>query len=123
MSLVPKSAAHTVRNIVDRQPHDFEIMFETLSDPEFFPDLTAPEQATLKKLVTRWSEYVKQGRFELSVPKELKMGEGRGDPKVELAQCEFDDFHIVYLPVPRCAVLTRVVPFSCHVIYQKKTLL
>ncbi|GAA5999275.1 hypothetical protein JCM5350_004977 [Sporobolomyces pararoseus] len=60
--------------VSDVQPHDFEIMFSTLSDSTFFPNCTEVELSQLKTLVTRWKRYVEEDKFKLSVPRTLQMG-------------------------------------------------
>ena len=76
-----------------RQPHDFLILLDTLEDPTFFPDLSEEDVATLKELVTRWRGFIADGRFKLSVPAELKMGESsvKGqedrDQDIKMAEC------------------------------------
>jgi hypothetical protein len=79
--------------VSDVLPHDFELLFETLSDAcDFFPNLTETDQRELETLVKRWKSYVEQGKFELSVPRELKMGEKGSNEidveKIKLAECE-----------------------------------
>lgn len=73
--------------VSDVQPHDFKITLSSLLDPEFFPEsanASADDRAALKEMVERWQSYVKSGKFRLSVPLDLKMGEKGG----ELADCE-----------------------------------
>ena len=69
------------------------ILLDTLEDPSFFPDLSEEDVATLKELVTRWRGFIADGRFKLSVPAELKMGQSsvKGqedrDQDIKMAEC------------------------------------
>ncbi|BGP57978.1 hypothetical protein JCM8202_001932 [Rhodotorula sphaerocarpa] len=68
--------------VSDVQPHDFGILLDTLADPSFFPEdsgLTSEDRAALKSLITRWKGYVADGKFRLSVPADLKMGDKGGE--------------------------------------------
>ncbi|KAK4701394.1 damage-control phosphatase, subfamily III, partial [Phenoliferia sp. Uapishka_3] len=68
--------------VSDVQPHDFKTTISSLLDPEFFPanaGSTEEEKAALKTMVERWQRYVEEGRFKLSVPLELKMGDKGGE--------------------------------------------
>ncbi|GAA5876907.1 hypothetical protein JCM1840_002700 [Sporobolomyces johnsonii] len=65
--------------VSDVNPHDFLILLDTLSDESFFPDLSDEDKHAFKVLVTRWKRYVEEGKFRLSVPKELKMGQPGGE--------------------------------------------
>lgn len=61
-------------------------MLDTLADPSFFPSdsgLTEEDRTALNSLVKRWKSYVADGKFKLSVPMDLKMGDKGG----ELADC------------------------------------
>lgn len=93
--------------VSDVQPHDFEIMFSTLSDPAFFPDCSESEQTELQTLVTRWKRYVDEGRFKLSVPKELKMGQDGSelgnDAKKQVQLAEFWTSPFPFSDLPRVA--------------------
>ncbi|GAA5967851.1 hypothetical protein JCM8115_000383 [Rhodotorula mucilaginosa] len=68
--------------VSDVQPHDFSIMLDTLADPSFFPadsGLTEEDRSALHSLVKRWKSYVADGKFKLSVPMDLKMGDKGGE--------------------------------------------
>ncbi|GAA5885830.1 hypothetical protein JCM16303_000071, partial [Sporobolomyces ruberrimus] len=84
--------------VSDVQPHDFLILLSTLSDPSFFPNLSSSDLESLETLVTRWKGYVDNGKFKLSVPAELKMGEGKGTKEVELAEFWTSPFPFSDLP-------------------------
>ncbi|KAK4330351.1 putative Damage-control phosphatase [Rhodotorula toruloides] len=67
--------------VSDVQPHDFLILLDTLDDPSFFPTdsgLTEEDRTAFRELAARWKRYVKEGKFRLSVPTELKMGDKGG---------------------------------------------
>ncbi|GAA5959383.1 hypothetical protein JCM3765_006586 [Sporobolomyces pararoseus] len=59
--------------VSDVQPHDFEILFSSLSDPNFFPNCTRNELEQLEILVKRWKGYLEQDKFKLSVPRKLEL--------------------------------------------------
>ncbi|BGP19757.1 hypothetical protein JCM10213_003603 [Rhodosporidiobolus nylandii] len=68
--------------VSDVQPHDFTLLLSTLRDPSFFPSdagLTDEDRAALKALVERWDGYVQSGKFRLSVPLGLQMGDEGGE--------------------------------------------
>lgn len=70
------------------QPHDFTLTLSSLLGPSFFPSTngaTDEEKLALKEMVQRWQKYVDEGKFRLSTPLDLKMGEKGG----ELADCKF----------------------------------
>lgn len=54
---------------------------------DFFPSdsgATREEKSALKAMVERWQSYIKNGKFKLSVPWEMKLGENG-----EMADCKF----------------------------------
>ncbi|GAA5846676.1 hypothetical protein JCM11251_006709 [Rhodosporidiobolus azoricus] len=70
--------------VSDVQPHDFVFLLSSLSDPSFFPTsgeegLSTDDREALNALAKRWRQYVDEGKFRLSVPEELKMGEKGGE--------------------------------------------
>ncbi|GAA5829737.1 hypothetical protein JCM5353_005213 [Sporobolomyces roseus] len=79
--------------VSDVQPHDFLILLDTLEDPQFFPSLTEDDISTLQELVTRWRGFISDGKFKLSVPASLKMGqssvEGQEDRDKDIKMAEF----------------------------------
>ncbi|GAA6022458.1 hypothetical protein JCM10207_004400 [Rhodosporidiobolus poonsookiae] len=73
--------------VSDVQPHDFTFLLSTLapsslSSNAFFPGesgLSDADKTALGALGERWARHVAEGRFRLSVPQELKMGETGGE--------------------------------------------
>ncbi|BGP27397.1 duf89 domain protein [Rhodotorula toruloides] len=68
--------------VSDVQPHDFLIILDTLDDPSFFPadsGMTEEDRAAFHELAARWKRYVEEGKFRLSVPAELNMGDRGGE--------------------------------------------
>ncbi|GAA5914596.1 damage-control phosphatase ARMT1 family protein [Sporobolomyces salmoneus] len=110
--------------VSDVLPHDFEILFSTLSDPLFFPSLSSSDQQELETLVTRWKGYVESGQFELSVPRSLQMGEGSGNKSVELAEFWTSPYPFSDLPLVAPELLeefkkSKLVIFKGDLNYRK----
>ncbi|GAA5931130.1 damage-control phosphatase ARMT1 family protein [Sporobolomyces koalae] len=84
--------------VSDVQPHDFEILLSTLADPDFFPDLPPSDLESLETVAKRWKSYVESGKFKLSVPSELKMGQQGNDSRIQLAEFWTSPFPFCDLP-------------------------
>ncbi|ORY72884.1 DUF89-domain-containing protein [Leucosporidium creatinivorum] len=68
--------------VSDVQPHDFTLTLSSLLDPTFFPSTngaTEEEKVALKEMVQRWQRYVDEGKFRLSTPLDLQMGDKGGE--------------------------------------------
>ena len=68
--------------VSDVQPHDFSITINSLLDSDFFPadsGASDEDKAALNKVVERWSQYVKEGKFRLSTPLDHPMGAPAGE--------------------------------------------
>ncbi|KPV72089.1 uncharacterized protein RHOBADRAFT_48988 [Rhodotorula graminis WP1] len=68
--------------VSDVQPHDFALLLDSLNDPAFFPaaaGLSDADRDALKAVGARWRKYVDEGKFRLSVPLDLKMGDQGGE--------------------------------------------
>jgi len=64
--------------VSDVTPPDFLITFSSLLDPSFFGSVPSEEaQEHLKTMATRWSNYIADGTFRLSVPADTPLG-GKG---------------------------------------------
>ncbi|KIM37931.1 hypothetical protein M413DRAFT_448192 [Hebeloma cylindrosporum] len=64
--------------VSDVTPPDFRDTFTALADPSFFPeDVTIAVESgmvNLKEMVSRWTSYLEQGVFSLSVPVDTPLG-------------------------------------------------
>jgi len=63
--------------VSDVTPPDFASMLSSLLSPTFFPtpsSTLSPSQGHLHSLVTRWSTYLSDGTFALSVPPDTPFG-------------------------------------------------
>jgi len=64
--------------VSDVTPPDFISAFPSLLDPSFFASAPSEEaKEHLKTMATRWSNYIANGTFSLSVPKDTPLG-GKG---------------------------------------------
>ncbi|KAI5477683.1 duf89 domain protein [Pseudohyphozyma bogoriensis] len=105
--------------VSDVQPHDFTLTLSSLLDPNFFPadsNITDEDKAALKAMVTRWNGYVKEGKFRLSTPLDLVMGEKGG----ELADFWTTPYPYSDLP-EKDPVLLKELQKSSLVIFNKLT--
>ena len=70
--------------VSDVTPVDFKDTFKVLRDPTFFPveNGSEIEHQHLDYMVSRWSSYLEQGIFSLSVPTETPLGGGTSNVKV-----------------------------------------
>ena len=69
--------------VSDVTPPDFFSSFKSLLDPSFFGSAPTEEaKEHLKAMATRWSGYISDGTFRLSVPKDTPLGGkgGKGRP-------------------------------------------
>ncbi|GAA5863437.1 hypothetical protein JCM8547_006980 [Rhodosporidiobolus lusitaniae] len=69
--------------VSDVQPHDFLALLSSLKSPlSFFgsdADLSDEDVEALKALAERWETFVEEGKFRLSVSKEMRMGDKGGE--------------------------------------------
>ncbi|GAA6059403.1 hypothetical protein JCM10212_003635 [Sporobolomyces blumeae] len=107
--------------VSDVLPHDFEILLATLSDPGFFPDLSSSDLEAIKQLVERWRRYVDEGKFKLSVPKDLKMGEDRDSRGAEFwtSPYPFSDLPLVAPELLKELQRSKLVIFKGDLNYRK----